>query len=149
MFNPWERVLKRWIQKASHCNKRISRLPPLLGRVTFSTPINLNTALGCLFSRKWVSRGEFLLPHRIVLRCSETRVFNSLFVFPTWALPQGQVIRYVTALVWQMIIDYTLNSNRFPCMWMSGRGAAIGVVTLVTVTTGLIATRNGGQCRLC
>ena len=80
---------------------QVTRLPPLLVRMTFSMPMRFNEAIGFGFFLESRGQGENISYH----------IFNSLFVFPT-----------------QTVRDYLFNGDSVSCMWVSERRTAINTM---------------------
>ena len=102
------RVRRLYIQAASFLSRRLWMSPPLRGSVTFSIPVYLNCATVCPFLLKCCAIGLLGLFNLILDRCSLIRVFRALLVWPTYDRPQGQVSRYMTFVVEQVMVPLIL-----------------------------------------
>ncbi|OCT73968.1 hypothetical protein XELAEV_18032929mg [Xenopus laevis] len=84
------------IHRTSCCNNILSWLPPLMGNLTTWSTNHLSCLLLCPWVLKCLLTGVtyFILSKSqlsIDLLCFPIRTLICLFVFPTYALPQGQI----------------------------------------------------------
>ncbi|OCT76190.1 hypothetical protein XELAEV_18031385mg, partial [Xenopus laevis] len=92
------------IHRTSCCNSILSWLPPLIGNLTTWSTNHRSCLLLCPWVLKCLLTGVtyFILSKSqlsIDLLCSPIRTLICLFVFPTYALPQGHFIMYITPIV--------------------------------------------------